>query len=88
MYLADPELVRYVAINGHKFDRPDFVKRNIPSIGNGLFASNGKAHARQKRMIGPAFTTKNLKGFFGIFTENVQNLVKVIKLILLKAKFV
>jgi len=82
--LTDPELIRYVAVNGHKFHRPDFVKRQIPSIGNGLFSSNGKAHARQKRMVGPAFTTKNLKGFLRIFQENVENLVKVIYMLILK----
>ena len=78
--LTDPELVKYVAVNGHKFQRPDFVKQQIPSIGNGLFSSNGKAHARQKRMIGPAFTAKNLKGFSKIFKESAENLVKVILL--------
>ena len=76
--LTDPELVKYVAVNGHKFQRPEYVKQQIPSFGNGLFSSNGKAHARQKRMISPAFTTKNLKGFSEIFKENVENLVKVI----------
>ena len=78
--LTDPELVRYVAVNVHKFQRPEFVKQQIPSFGNGLFSSNGKAHARQKRMIGPAFATKNLKRFSEIFKENVENLVKVILL--------
>lgn len=73
-----------MAVNGHKFHRPDFVKQQIPSIGNGLFSSNGKAHARQKRMVGPAFTTKNLKGFSRIFQENVENLVKVIYKLILK----
>ena len=77
LYVADPELIKFVACNSHKFYRPDFVARNIPSISAGLFASNGKAHARQKRMIGPAFTSKYLKGFLGIFKENVDNLVKV-----------
>ena len=77
LYIADPELIKFVASNSHKFYRPDFVARNIPSISAGLFASNGKAHARQKRMIGPAFTSKYLKGFLGIFKENVDNLVKV-----------
>ena len=77
MFLVDPELIKYVAANSHKFHRPEFVAKNIPSIGNGLFASNGKAHARQKRMIGPAFTSKCLKGFLGVFKENVDNLVKV-----------
>ena len=80
MCLTDPELIKYVAVNGHKFYREDYVKRQIPSIGNGLFSSNGKAHARQKRMIGPAFATKNLKRFSEIFKENVENLVKVILL--------
>ena len=78
--LTDPELVKYVAVNGHKFHRPEFVKQQIPSFGNGLFSSNGKAHARQKRMISPAFATKNLKGFSEIFKENAENLVKVILL--------
>ena len=78
--LTDPELIKYVAVNGHKFYREDYVKRQIPSIGNGLFSSNGKAHACQKRMIGPAFATKNLKRFSEIFKENVENLVKVILL--------
>ena len=78
MCLTEPELIRYVAVNGHKFHRGGFVKRQIPSIGNGLFSSNGKAHARQKRMIGPAFNTKNLKGFSEIFKENAENLAKVI----------
>lgn len=77
LYIADPELIKFVASNSHKFYRPDFVARNIPSISAGLFASNGKVHARQKRMIGPAFTSKYLKGFLGIFKENVDNLVKL-----------
>ena len=80
MCLTDPELIKYVAVSGHKFHRGGFVKKHIPSIGNGLFSSNGKAHARQKRMVGPAFTTKNLKGFSEIFKENAENLVKVILL--------
>ena len=84
MLLVDPELIKYVAANSHKFHRPVFVKQNIPSIGNGLFGSNGKAHGRQKRMIGPAFSSKYLKGFLGIFKENVDNLVQVNKSIQIK----
>ena len=77
VFLVDPELIKYVAANSHKFNRPVSVKQNIPSFGNGLLASNGKAHARQKRMIGPVFTSKYLKGFLGVYKENVDNLVKV-----------
>ena len=72
---------------GTSFTDQTLSKDKFQVFGNGLFGANGKAHGRQKRMIGPAFSSKNLKGFLGIFKENVQNLVKVIyqnELILVK----
>ena len=78
MYVTDPELVRFVAVKScHKFERTDFVAKFIPSISRGLFATTGKVHSRQKRMIGPAFSTANLRGFLIIFQENTDKLVEV-----------
>ena len=77
--MTDPELVRFVAVKScHKFERTDFVAKIIPSISRGLFAAKGKVHSRQKRMIGPAFSSTNLSGFFTIFQENTDKLVQVI----------
>jgi len=76
--VVDPELVRFVAVkNAHNFKRSDFVAKFVPSISKGVFASNGKAHSRQKRMIGPAFSSANLRGFLYIFQENTNKLVQV-----------
>lgn len=79
VYVADPELVRFVAVkNAHKFRRSGFLAKFVPSVSKGLFASNGKVHSRQKRMIGPAFSSANLRGFLHIFQENTDKLVQVI----------
>lgn len=76
--IVDPELIRSVTVkNAHKFKRSDFVAKVLPSSSKGLFSANGKAHARQKRMIGPAFSVANLKGFLEIFEENIEKLVQV-----------
>jgi len=76
--VVDPELVRFVAVkNAHNFKRSDFVAKFVPSISKGVFASNGKAHSRQKRMIGPAFSSANLRGFLYIFQENTNKLVQL-----------
>lgn len=78
VYVTDPELIRFVAIkNAHKFERTQFLNSIVPSVSKGLFGSVGKAHARQKRIIGPAFSSGNLKGFLNVFLENSEKLVQV-----------
>lgn len=77
--VVDPELVKLVTVkNAHKFKRSDFVAKAVPSSSKGLFSANGKVHARQKRMISPAFSVSNLKGFVEVFQENTEKLVEVI----------
>lgn len=77
LYIVDFEFIKFVVSNSYKFYRFDFVVRNIFSISVGLFVFNGKVYVRQKRMIGFVFIFKYLKGFLGIFKENVDNFVKV-----------
>ena len=78
--IVDPEIIRSVAVtNCQKFARSDFVTKVIPSIEKALFAVNGRVHARQRRMIGPAFNSSNLRGFLDVFKENADKLLQVIK---------
>ena len=78
--IVDPEIIRSVAVtNCQKFARSDFVTKVIPSIEKALFAVNGRVHARQRRMIGPAFNSSNLRGFLDVFKENAEKLLRVIK---------
>ena len=88
--IVDPEIIRSVAVtNCQKFARSDFVTKVIPSIEKALFAVNGRVHARQRRMIGPAFNSSNLRGFLDVFKETAEKLLQVIKqlYIYIKNKF-
>ena len=79
VYVTDPELVRFVAVkSSHKFECDDFLAKMIPSVNRGLLATTGRVHSRQKRMIGSAFSSSNLRGFLNIFQENTGKLVQVL----------
>ena len=78
MFLTDPHLVKYVAVtNSKNYVRSEFVRTFIPSIGNGVFSSNGKDHARQRKMVVPAFNYSNLTGMVDDFKDVSSNLVMV-----------
>ncbi|XP_031565881.1 taurochenodeoxycholic 6 alpha-hydroxylase-like [Actinia tenebrosa] len=74
----DPNLIKQVMITeSYKYDRPEFVKKMIPNVGNGLFGSSGKLHAKQRKLINPAFSYTTLKCFVPTFVENSAKLVKL-----------
>ena len=76
--ICNPELLKQVTVtDSQKFERSDVAKILFPSIGNGLFTSNGRDHALQRKMIGPAFYYNSLKDMVTVFEDNVQNIVKV-----------
>ena len=78
--ICDPELVKEVTVTDcQKYERTDLAKLIFPNIGNSLFGSKGKDHARQRKMLGPAFHYSNLKGMVSVFEEDVLNLIKVEK---------
>ena len=78
MFLTDPDLVKYVAVtNSKNYVRSEFVRTFIPSIGNGVFSSNGKDHARQRKLVVPAFNYSNLTGMVDDFKDVSSNLVMV-----------
>lgn len=78
MFLTDPDLVKYVAVtNSKNYARTEFVRTFIPSIGNGVFSSNGNDHARQRKMVIPAFNYSNLTGMVDDFKDVSSNLVMV-----------
>lgn len=76
--LTDPELIKYVVVtNAKNYRRSEFVRQVLPSIGNGLFSSNGKDHAFQRKLITPAFHFSNLVGMVEHFEDVAHNLVQV-----------
>ena len=78
MFLSDPDLMKHVAVtNSKNYLRTQFVQTFIPSIGNGIFSSNGKDHAHQRKMINPAFNNSNLTGMVDDFKDVTSNLARV-----------
>ena len=76
--MTDPDLIKYVTVtNAKNYARSQQVRKVLPSVGNGLFSSNGREHALQRKMINPAFTYSNLTGFVDDFQELACNLVTV-----------
>lgn len=76
VFLADPDLIKYVTVtNAKNYLRTPQIRKILPSIGNGLFSSNGRDHALQRKMINPAFHYKNLTGMVDDFQELACNLV-------------
>ena len=56
---------------------PQFVRRSIRLFGgDGLVAAEGKMHARQRKILSPAFATRNVRDLIPIFEEKADNLVK------------
>ena len=73
-----PDYVKQILVsNNFKYYKPDVVEEGVPSTGNGLFSSNGKEHAWQRKMITPAFGYSSVKTFIGIFDRCANNLSEV-----------
>lgn len=76
--MSDPDLIKHVTVtNSKNYARSHYLRIVLPSIGNGLFSSNGKDHADQRKMINPAFNYGNLTGIVDDFEDVTANLVRV-----------
>ena len=60
-----------------KYARTKILGEIFPSIKNGLFLSNGKEHAWQRKMLNPAFSYASVLEYLTPFNENVDNLIMV-----------
>ncbi|KAF9107237.1 hypothetical protein BGX29_006923 [Mortierella sp. GBA35] len=61
--LADPQAIQHVfGTHAYKYPKPDRVIRLMSSvIGKGLLLAEGDVHRKQRKMINPAFSHKNIK---------------------------
>ena len=73
-----PEYVKQILVSNHqKYYSPAVVKEAFPSLGDGLFTSNGREHAWQRKMIHPAFSYGVVKTFVPVFDKNTDILSEV-----------
>lgn len=59
--ISDPDLLKAVlANNSDSYAKPSFIHA-LDVLGDGLFRSNGEVWARQRKLLGLAFATKEIK---------------------------
>ncbi len=72
--VSDPELIKDILPNDKVFQKTNSTEFVKPVLGNGLLASRGDFHARQRRMIQPAFSNKRVASYAQTFTGLAQDL--------------
>jgi cytochrome P450 len=76
--LADPKALLHVLspARAYQYPKPEYTSQLIAAIiGDGLVASEGERHARQRKIIAPAFAPGAIKDFAGYIHEQAAILV-------------
>ena len=80
LIVYDKDLIKQIMVKeSGKYTRPQFgLEEFMPGLSNTLGGSpSGKEHARQKKLIHPAFHLTHLKTFLATFVESSEELVQV-----------
>lgn len=71
--------MKKILVTNHvKYKKPGLLAEIFPNIRNGLFMSNGKDHALQRKLLNPVFSYSSIIGFVNVFDSNTDNLIQVI----------
>lgn len=86
MVLRPVVLQVYVA-NSTKFPKQEFVKRSLSILGQGLVLSDGDLWQRQRRLIHPSFSMREIKVCFHeatapMVTSHLQPLLRLLSAVL------
>lgn len=72
-YVGQPEHLRAMLLTGAgDYDKGVHYDKARVVIGNGLPASNGEFHRRQRALVRPAFQKARLRGYFEVMAECTQ----------------
>lgn len=77
LYLTDPKSLHYILnTTGYSYPRPQQIRATTRLIvGEGLVYAVGEHHARQRKLMNPAFSFTTFPTFFKAFRSNVHMLV-------------
>ncbi|KAJ6076327.1 cytochrome P450 [Penicillium canescens] len=82
-YVAPCNIAAVIEIFGNKKDytRPEGLQRFFSRIlGNGLLTTEGEVHQKQRRLLGPAFSTRNIHQLHNIFWMQTTHLLRKVQL--------
>lgn len=62
---SDPEFARLILVeHAYAFDKGEYMHNAFrPTIGNGLFISEGALHRQQRKLMAPSFQPKHIKSY-------------------------
>ncbi|KAK0486628.1 cytochrome P450 [Armillaria luteobubalina] len=77
LYVADPKALHYIFQSpGYRFSKTkDTCRLSDAFVGRGIATVDGNEHQRQRKILGPAFATSQLRLFLNIFQECALKLV-------------
>ncbi|SMD22016.1 cytochrome P450 [Kibdelosporangium aridum] len=71
--VTSPALIHQILVtDGKKFDKGILFDRFRPFFGNGIAMSNDPLHARQRRLVQPAFHINRIAGYATVMSEAAQ----------------
>jgi cytochrome P450 len=78
LMLADPKAIKHILHStGYRYPKAvEATHLNKIVAGNGLVASQGRAHHRQRRIMSPAFSTLQVQSFIPLFYKTASKLVQ------------
>lgn len=76
-FLNHPDYVHYVLVkHPEKFNKSPLLKKNTrQAIGDGLLTSDGEFHARQRRLVQPAFHTRRISAYADVMVDYTQRML-------------
>ncbi|KAH7928038.1 cytochrome P450 [Leucogyrophana mollusca] len=80
LYVYDPKAMHHILVKDQYIyeETPDFLETNKVVFGDGLLATLGDQHKRQRKMLNPVFSTKHMRRMIPIFHEITSVLREVI----------
>ena len=80
MHVVAPEFAKHVLVtNSTNYRRTKYIEAMLPVLEKGVFASNGKLHALQRKQLNPEFSLGKIKQYLPTFNGKANELIKVIK---------
>ncbi|KAK7024333.1 hypothetical protein VNI00_016369 [Paramarasmius palmivorus] len=77
LVVSDPRALQYILhSSGYGYRKPDDLRYfSIAAAGRGILYSEGKSHARQRKILNPAFSVTQLKEFLVFFQRSTTQLL-------------
>ncbi|EIM84054.1 cytochrome P450 [Stereum hirsutum FP-91666 SS1] len=80
LYISDPKALQHIIVKDQDAfeETTTFIETNKVIFGEGLVATTGEQHKRQRRIVGPAFSVMQLRRLVPVFYEVARRLTDAV----------